>query len=401
MICPGFKFYIFFTVLVASSFGVVAANNISTQVREFETNLVALDEREQSNPKRWTIEQRLDANKVPGMSVAIIQDYEVVWVSGYGTKQVGKNEPVDKDTLFSVGSVSKMVNAGLILRLVTEGKLDLDEDVNTYLKQWKVEENRYTRQEKVSLRTILSHSAGFNVHGFRDFMPGEDLPTVLDTLNGARPAYNSRLTVGFVPGTGMDYSGGGIALSQLLVTDVLDSSYNDAAKQYVFSPLGMARSTFENPVPAALGNIAHAHNERGNPSAEPRGWEAMPEMAASGLWISAEDLAKFVIALLKSYQDDHFLPKSVAHKMMQRQANSWYGIGPRLNGQGATRVFHHGGANNSYRAWIEGHLNDGNGIVILTNGTNGHRLNREIRISAEQAFNWKVSYDTVYQAPDL
>ena len=309
---------------------------------------------------------------------------------------------IDTDSVFSVGSVSKIANAALILRLVVEGKVDLDTDVNTYLKSWKVESNRYSRERKVTLRMILAHTAGFSQHGFGDFYPGEQLPNALQTLNGEYPAKHGPVELMFTPGTEMDYSGGGTTVSQVLVEDVTGMKYEEAAQKFVFNPLGMTRSTFANPLPASHGNIAKAHDGDGNPTALPRGYEAMPEMAASGLWTTANDLAKLVIAFQKSLQTDNgFIPKELAQDMMTRVNNSWHGLGPRINGEGQNKVFHHGGANNSYKAWIEGHLATGTGIVVLTNGRNGHRLYSEIRKSAEDVFNWPVDVSTSFQRPDF
>lgn len=392
---PGYLSWILAAVLFAPI--ALATQNKMTKdprILAFETGLIDPMKRGKDNPKRWTIDQRLATHQVPGVAVAIIDNNKVVWSAGYGTKLTGSKQFIDGDTVFSVGSVSKMVNAALVLRLVAEGKLDLDADVNTYLKSWKVEESRFTTTHKATLRRILAHTAGFSQHGFADYLPNEHLPTPLQTLNGTGPAKNSRVRLMFEPGKMMDYSGGGITVSQQLIEDVTGLAYPDAAQKYVFAPLKMSRSTFVNPLPEDYQNIAKAHDEYGRPTALPRGYEAMPEMAASGLWTSAEDLAKFVLALINSqHLDDGFLPKEIAHDMMTRVKNSWYGLGPRLNGNGTTHVFHHGGANNSYRAYIEGQINEGKGIVVLTNGTDGHWVHREIRKSAEDAFGWKIKSD--------
>lgn len=372
------------------------------RIHAFEAGLVDRTDRDDPAAQRWTIEQRLAHHGVPGVGIAIIQDGEVVWSKGYGVKLAGGEALIDADTVFSVGSVSKMINAALILRMAAEGLVDLDADVNEYLTSWKVPDTQYTRQNKVTLRAILSHTAGFSQHGFGDFQPGQELPSAIETLNGTPPAKHRRVRLMFAPGERMDYSGGGITVSQVLIEDVTGLPYVEAAKKYVLDPLGMDRSTFVNPLPASHGNIARAHDGNGNPSALPRGWEAMPEMAASGLWTSADDLAAFVVALLDSEKGSgSFLPPALAADMMTRVPQSWHGLGPRLNGEGATRVFHHGGANNSYRAWIEGHLNNGDGIVVLTNGRDGHWIYSEVRKSAEDAFKWSVTAESGFEEPEF
>ncbi|MEO0424899.1 MAG: serine hydrolase domain-containing protein [Pseudomonadota bacterium] len=372
------------------------------RIQAFERGLVARTSRSDADASRYTIEERLAHHGVPAVAVAILEDGQVVWARGYGTKLAGEDMPVDADTVFSVGSVSKVVNAALVLRLQAQGKVDVDTDVNDHLSSWQVKESRHTRRQPVTLRAILSHTAGFNQHGFGDFQPGSALPTALQTLNGERPAKHGPVRVTFTPGTRMDYSGGGITVSQVLVEDVTGLTYVDAARRYVLDPIGMTRSTFVNPLPASHGNIARAHNGDGEPTALARGWEAMPEMAASGLWTSANDLGAFVATLINTARgDDDFLPEAIITDMMQRVPQSWHGLGPRLNGEGTNRVFHHGGANDSYRAWIEGHLDSGDGIVMLTNSRNGHQLYSEVRYAAEEAFEWQVHAATDFAAPEF
>ena len=369
-------------------------------LERFETGVIARMEWGQDNPERRTIYEQLAHHQVPGVAVAIIRDGEVWAMRGYGTRLAGTDAPIGPDTVFSAGSVSKIVNAALILRLAAEGVVDIDADINDYLTSWRVPASRFTDLAPVTLRAILSHTAGFSVHGFRDYQPGEALPAVSEILDGTGPAKNDPVEVRFTPGAGFDYSGGGVTVSQVLVEDVTGLSYEEAARRYVFEPLGMTRSTFANPLPASHGNIARAHDEDGRPAALPRGWEAMPELAASGLWTSAHDLARLVIALNESARgDDGFLPRRLAQDMMTRVPGSWHGLGPRLNGSGPTRVFHHGGANNSYRSWIEGHPATGDGIVILTNGADGHWIYSELRRSAEDALGWAIRSDGGLENP--
>lgn len=365
-------------------------------VTEFETRMLAFSDRGQDNPTYATLAERMAEYGVPGMAVAVIENGEIVHVQGYGVLSAGGEDQVDADTVFSAGSVSKVVNAALVLRLAQEGVLELDRDVNDYLVRWKVPITRHTLNGPVTLRQILAHTAGFSQHGFPDFQPGEDLPSALETLNGAGPAKHGRVIVQYEPGTKMDYSGGGITVSQVLVEDVTGLTYEEAVRRYVFEPLGMDRSTFANPLPESHGNIARAHDENGDPVALPRGYEAMPEMAASGLWTSANDMAKFVRALMG---DEDFLSSELRADMLARVANSWHGLGPRLNGAGEGLVLHHGGANNSYRAWIEGHPALGSGLVVLTNGTDGRVLGYEVRVAVERVRGWSISFPDDYETP--
>lgn len=350
---------------------------------------------------RWTLEDRMAVHGVPGVSIAVIENGEILFARGFGVKNVDTGEPVDEDTVFSVGSVSKMGTAAAILRMVAKGDLALDAPVNGYLSTWTVPDNAFTAEQAVTLRGILSHTAGLTVHGFPDFKPGARLPTVVETLDGKGSAKTPAVRAFYTPGTRWRYSGGGTTVAQLVIADVAGDAFETAAAEHVFAPLGMTRSTYENPLPASHGNIAHAHDEKGGLTAKPRGWHTFPEKAASGLWTTPADVARLYIALMKSYsgEEDGFLPRALAAAMMTEVGPSPFGLGPALTGMGQHRRFYHSGSNESYRAWTEAHLETGDGMIIFTNGANGARLYYEIRRSIADAMGWPY-YEEIL-APDL
>jgi len=391
-----------FSVCFALSAPVLAGDD-DRHIQAFEHGFRPAVHVQGQPPVRWTIEERMAHHKVPGLSVAVIRDREIAWAKGYGLKQAGGQEPVDTDTVFSVGSVSKVGAAAVTLRLVDAGRLDLDRNVNEYLERWQVPANGYTAIRPVTLRGLLSHSAGLTVHGFEDFQPGEALPTVVDVLEGRPPAKSEPVIVDYLPGSRSRYSGGGTTVEQLVIEEVTGMEFREAARRHVFEPLGMLRSTFENPLPAAHGNIARAHDENGEPAALPRGWEAMPEAAASGLWTTPSDYARLVIALMKSYDgpDDSFLSQELVKEMMIEVGVSPYGLGPALGGGGMQRIFYHGGSNESYKARMEGHLATGNGAVIFTNGANGWELISEVRRAIAHAEGWEVGRTVTVPAISL
>ncbi len=363
------------------------------RVHAFETGLRPAVLVQGAPGTTWTLEQRMAHWKIPGVSVAVIRNGRVAWARGYGVKEAGTNDRVDADTVFSVGSVSKVGAAAVTLRLVDAGRLALDRDVNDYITRWKVPASAYTVVRPVTLRGILSHSAGLSVSGFPDFQPGDALPGIVDTLQGRPPAKTEAVRVIESPGTTFRYSGGGTTIEQLVIEEQTGLSFPEAARRYVLEPLHMGRSTYENPLPASHGNIARAHDAQGKPTALPRGWESMPETAASGLWTTPGDYAKLVIALIESYRGarDAFISTTLARDMMTEVGPSRVGLGPFLDGHGLTRRFSHSGANDSYRAWMEGHLATGNGAVIFTNGSNGTRLIPEVRRAIAAAEGWAMT----------
>ena len=340
----------------------------------------------------WSLEARMAHYGVPGVAIAVIENGAVTYAAGYGVREAGSGERVDADTLFSAGSVSKIATSALVLRLAAQGRVDLDTDILSGMTSWSLPRERDPFGTPVSLRAVLSHTSGFSVHGFADYPPGADLPTPVETLDGQAPALNDPVERLFPAGEAYAYSGGGFTVAQVYLSDRLSAPFATIARDNLFAPLGMTRSTFTNPLPPQSGNIAHAHNGNGEPVALPRGYEAMPEMAASGLWTSAHDLGALVAALIGSYRGERdFLPRSLGVAMMTRVAPGEHGLGPRVTGQGRDFIFHHGGSNESYQAWIEGHPETGEGLVILTNGARGRALIDEIRNAVADTMGWHVN----------
>src|SRR5713226_2401018 len=185
--------------------------------------------------------------KVPGVSIAFFDHGQISWTRSYGFADVAGRRAVTSETLFQAASISKPVAALAALRLVRDGKLGLDEDVNHKLRTWKVPENEFTKDEKVSLRRMLSHSAGLTVHGFSGYASSQPLPTLIQILNGEKPANNEAVRVSAVPGMAWDYSGGGYVILQMLLTDVTQQPFPRTLNSLVLRPAGMKHSTFQQP----------------------------------------------------------------------------------------------------------------------------------------------------------
>ncbi len=340
---------------------------------------------------QWSLLERMARHKVPGVAVALVRNGVVVAAEGFGVRTAGTQDSVDENTLFNVGSVSKIVTAVTALRLVAAGTMELDRDINHYLTTWKVPPLPASPRAVVTLRMLLSHTSGLSVSGFADFAPIGAVPTMLQTLNGEAPAKNEPIRLLRAPGLLNEYSGGGFTVAQFAIESVMRQQLQEVTLRQVFEPVGMRRSTFSDPAAGTL-NIAKAHDANGEVTAAPRGWERFPQDGASGLWTTANDLAAFVGAILRSYRGSGtLLPKSTAVAMLTEVSPSWHGLGPRLDGAGMTRVFHHGGSNDSYHAWIEGYPETGDGFVVLTNGANGARLRTEIRNALSDAIGHGVN----------
>ncbi|HAA10782.1 MAG TPA: serine hydrolase, partial [Cytophagales bacterium] len=196
----------------------------------------------------YNIEDRLRELRIPGVSIAVLKDGEIAWARGYGMADSAENRPVTTETLFQAGSISKPMAALRAHQLVEQGMIHLDSNVNQYLTSWHVPDNEFTANEKVTIRRILNHTAGLTVWGFPGYPRGDTIPTVPEILDGLGNTDSVRVYK--EPGGGWQYSGGGYTIMQLMITDLEKRTFPEIMKTEVLTPLGMERSTYENPLPA-------------------------------------------------------------------------------------------------------------------------------------------------------
>ncbi|HEX6863198.1 MAG TPA: serine hydrolase domain-containing protein, partial [Thermoanaerobaculia bacterium] len=209
---------------------------LEARVRHVENGLLPNTVIKGAPPATMELAERMQFYKVPGVSIAVIQDGRIDWARGYGVKEAGKSDPVTPETMFQAASISKPIAALAALRLVQEGRLQLDEDVNAKLASWRVPENDLTREQKVTLRRLLSHSAGLTVHGFPGYAADTadaPVPTLVQVLDGAKPANTAPIRVDILPGTQWRYSGGGYTVTQQLLTDVAKKPFPDLLQEKV------------------------------------------------------------------------------------------------------------------------------------------------------------------------
>ena len=324
------------------------------------------------------IEERMRFHRVPGVSVAVIDGGRIAWARGWGETAAGSGVPVDTSTLFQAASISKPVAAAGALRLVEDGVLALDEDVNLRLRSWRVPENRFTATEKVTLRRLLSHSAGTTVHGFPGYGAGVAPPSVVQVLEGGPPANTAAVRVDTFPGSLWRYSGGGTTIVHLLMSDASGRPFAELMRERVLEPAGMRHSTFAQPLPEARrARAAVAHRRDGTPVAG--GHHSYPEQAAAGLWTTPSDLARFAIEIQRAFagEDGRILAPASARRMLATEAGS-YGLGFGVAGEGDGLWFMHGGANAGFQSYLAAMAEGGKGVVVMTNGDAGGDLAQEI-----------------------
>lgn len=335
---------------------------------------------------------RMKYYNIPGVSVAVIDNGKIDWAKGYGIKETGGNDPVTPETLFQAASIGKPVTALGTLQLVEKGILDMDSPVNEKLVSWKVPENEFSEKEKVTLRRLLTHSAGLTVSGFPGYATSEQIPSPVQVLDGEKPANTSPVRIDMIPGSQWRYSGGGFVVTQLLVADVSGKPFQEYMQTTVLAPLGMTHSTFEQPLPrdkaeqAASAHLANGEVIKGR-------WHVYPELAAAGLWSTPSDLCRFAIELQKSVAggSNKIISHEMAVKMLAPGIGNW-GLGVGLGESTAEekRSFSHGGGNKGFICVLFAFVNKGQGAVVMTNSENGNELVMEILRGLSSVYGWSI-----------
>jgi len=329
---------------------------------------------------------------VPGVALALVADSELAKETAWGTKGAGGSDPVTPVTRFQACSISKPVAVFGMLRLVEQGVVDLDADVNDLLASWRVPPNA-AWQPRVTLRQIASHSAGLTVGGFPGYARGAPLPTLTEILTGSAPANTEGVRVDTLPGVEFRYAGGGTMVLQQVLEDATGRPFAELMRELVLEPLGMSRSGYTQPLPDELhGEAATAHGADGMPVEG--GWHVYPELDAAGLWATPGDLARFAIGVQSAAAGDPgaLLGPPLAAEMLTRQA----GPATRLGGLDSVGLglflggpwFGHSGGNEGFRCHLIAHRDAGCGLAVMTNGDRGNELVAEILDAVAREMDW-------------
>jgi CubicO group peptidase (beta-lactamase class C family) len=334
-----------------------------------------------------TLKDRMVADHVPGVSVAVIHNGAIEWAKGFGVVQLG-GTPVTAETLFQAGSISKPVAAMAALHLVEQGRLSLDSDVNDALTSWNIPPSAAAPGAVVTLRELLSHTAGLTVHGFPGYAAGAPIPTLVQILNGEKPANTAPIRLEAPPGSRWIYSGGGYTVMQQLLIDVSHQPFPALLHNTVLAPIGMTHSTYEQPLPEVLRARSATPYERNGTPVE-GGFHTYPEMAAAGLWTTPTDLARFAIELQRSLHGDanHVLSAAMT-KQMLTVVQRHYGLGLEIGGSRENPYFTHDGEDAGFENSLIAYEQGGNGAVVMTNAQGGLQLADALISSIAKVYDW-------------
>lgn len=356
----------------------------NAHTRYVETNLQPAVIKPGAKP--FSLAERMRQYDVPGLSVAVIHNGKLDWARGWGLRDTATCSPVTPDTAFQAASISKVITATLALRLVEQGKIGLDRNINEALHSWQLPTDPKLAPNGVTLRELLSHTAGLGVHGFAGYLPDAPLPTPVQILDGASPSNSEPVRSVLPAGAQFQYSGGGYVLTQLALADVSGMPFAELAQRELLRPLGMTRSAYaQPPSPTIRADMAFGH-ANGGPI--PGNYHVYPELGPAGLWTSAGDLARLLLDIQASAAGNksHRLSPAMAREMLTPVKDNW-GLGTALYTTGAPR-FGHDGVNEGFQSFMVAYAGKGEGIVVLTNGDQGRRLIDEVVRAVATDYGW-------------
>ncbi len=379
-------------LILASSFGEGFEASIQDRIRAVENGLESSSSSGQ-RPEHRDLLTEMKRLNVPAVSIAVVHGRKLEWAKGYGLTGAD-GTAVNPDTMFQAASISKSITAMAALNLVEQGRLSLDAPIRTELKSWTLPQNSFTSQHPVTLRELLSNTAGTSVDGFDGYAAGQPIPTLTQILNGTKPANSAPIVVEAVPGSEFRYSGGGFTIVQQMMIDATGKPFPQIMKTIVLDPTGMRSSTYEQPIdPALLMKVALPVDAHGKPI--PGGSHIYPEIAAAGLWTTPSDLALWIIEMQNSLDGkaNHVLSPEMTRTMltkvigMPKEPDVGYGLGVALLTIGGKPAFTHGGRNEGYQCNYFA-FKDGDGAVVMTNSDNADALIHEIMTSIADVYGW-------------
>jgi CubicO group peptidase (beta-lactamase class C family) len=317
------------------------------------------------------IHDRMKHYNVSGLSLALINNGNLGLTEGYGVLEAGMTSKVSNNSMFNACSISKFATATLVLKLGDEGILDLDENVNDRLISWKVPENRFTQNKKVTLRTLLSHQSGIiDPEGsFGEYNSNHGIPTMLDLLEGRKSYCPEPLEVKYEPGSDFQYSDAGFCIIEQLIEDVSGEAFKSVMNEQIFKPLNMRNSSLEYTIPADKSyNFACGHNKDGKVVDEK--YPIYPHPAAAGLWSTPTEIASLVIEIISSLNGSSKLGLSrrlITEMITPQGCAPWTGLGVFLDNSAQELRISSLGWGIGFQCMMIAYPYSGNGAVIMTN----------------------------------
>ena len=382
------------TPLAHAQNALVSAPDIEQRIQHVITGLTGGVVIKGNEHATQTLANRMTGLRVPGVSIAVIHRGKIEWARGFGVRSLG-GPPVTADTMFQAASISKPLAAMAALRMVQEGKLSLDADVNTYLTSWKFPADPVAMGKPITLRELLTHTAGTTVHGFPGYATDEPVPTLLQVINGERPANTPAIRSEAAPGVNWKYSGGGYTIMQQVLIETSKEPFPKLMRASVLIPIGMTHSTYEQPLPQALqilpllliGPTASLLKVERTPTpkwqqrvcGQPRATWHATQLKSSNPWRGK------LIMFCRSKMTRQMLTAGIGH----------WGLGLEIGGTDPNQYFSHGGANEGFMSIFVAYEKSGDGAAVMTNSDAGGELGHEVMHSIADEYEWNDYRSTI------
>ncbi|WP_282042778.1 serine hydrolase domain-containing protein [Winogradskyella flava] len=322
----------------------------------------------ENEPKFYNINERMEYYNIPGFSLALIEDNRIGFEKGYGYGRKDDSILVEANSVFQVGSISKPVTALMVLKLRDAGKLQLDDNIQKYLKSWSLPESDFLNYTAITIRMLMNHTSGINNINSKGFKQSDDMPTLNDILSKS-------ISIDTIPGTKYHYSNLGYAILQKLIEDIEEDTFSSITKKAIFEPIGMINSTFEtiNPYKSPV-NYCYSYDSSGKVN---NGyWNNIVRKSSGGLFSNPEDLAKLLIEIQKAkYGESAIFSKESIEEILK---GSNYNLGFEISRQNQLLAITHTGRTPGYFTYMRLYPNLKKGIIISTNSDNGGNLFKEV-----------------------
>ena len=335
-----------------------------------------------------SITDKMSEYNIPALSLAVINQGKIEWADIYKNENFSEEQNLNCASLFQAASLSKPVTFLAAVRMHSAGEIDLDKNIQSYLKDFVLPRGKQTDDNPVTFRNIFSHTSGISPGGYEGYANNLVLPSDIDILRGSAEVNSPAIDVIRPPNETLAYSGGAYTLAELALQDIYNDEFSKIMKKWILEPAEMKHSDFTQPLLASKSNqAAKGYTQSGN--VLDGGWRNHPEQAAAGLWSNAVDMAKFLIEFYKAYQGKSsiFLQSDIRSLLSHERDGLAYGFIVDRTGSGLS-ITHYGG-NTGYRTGMSIDLKTGNGLVYLTNSDNGGSLGNELLLSSSQVYGWQ------------
>lgn len=337
---------------------------------------------------RQSVAQKMLRDNIPGLSMAFVDEGQVRWAQSFGYADLQSLKKVSPETVFAGASLSKPLAAIAALRMVEQGRLTLDKDVNQYLKGWQVPDTELGKDEKVTLRRLITHRAGIKNELWESYSPGNAVPTLLQMLMGQAPSLDPPVQLETIPGTGHRYSNPGYSVIEKLIEDASDKSFEAALEALVLTPAGMQDSSFYQPVPDSLSTRRATGYSK---ALDPYQYKLFPFKAAGGIWSTPKDLARFVMLLMEDFHQGrgHLLSRTMIEQVFAFD-DQRLGFSKRFPEDGSGLIFEHWGSNQGFTSYLVGSLYDKQALVVMTNSDKGFDLMAALARAVANYYDWPL-----------